>query len=280
MERVLDYENDCRSYFTRMANTLANHTVNRSANASDNTANNTRNTEESNASRDKSTNNGNATRSYNASTANNADSYNTSVTNSQNEKRMENDNASNTYNVTVQNAERDYSKESRNIDRTRSTAGQNATNTRNTAQAIASDTRATARANAQRDYDVGVAGIQAGLNQAALEAPRQFGEFSNGDTSVTRPQGIFCNIVTQSKDAIEQTGDYWLRFGYMVNRAWKFEGFNLMPHFTFWKVKDMWIAGNNVPDAYLDEIRFSLMSGVCVWRDPHDIGRISIYENA
>jgi len=52
-----------------------------------------------------------------------------------------------------------------------------------------------------------------------------------------------------------------------------------MKHFTYWKVKDMAVHSLTVPDAYMDAIRFALMGGCCVWRNPDDIGIISIYDN-
>ena len=166
------------------------------------------------------------------------------------------------------NADREYAKDIANNALTKTTADGNADRTCETALT-----------NNAANYNNALDAIQNGINQAALDTPHTFGEYSNGETSTTRPQALFCNLVTQLEDEIAQTGDYFLRFGYAVNRYWEFDGFNKMPYFTYWKVKDMSIRGNNVPDAYLDEIRFYLMGGVCVWRDPADIGRVSIYEN-
>lgn len=115
--------------------------------------------------------------------------------------------------------------------------------------------------------------------QAAINAPSVFGTWENGKTGTTRPQALLANIVTQSKGAIRQTGDHFLRFGYMLNQAWDFQGFNLMPKFTYWKCSDIWVEGLQVPDEYMDEIRFFLLGGVTIWRNPDDIGRTSIYEN-
>lgn len=115
--------------------------------------------------------------------------------------------------------------------------------------------------------------------QAAIGAPQIFGSWENGQNSITRPQALFANIVTQSKGVIRQTGDHFLRFGYMLNQAWDFKTFNLMPKFTYWKCSDIWVEGLQVPDEYMDEIRFFLLGGVTIWRNPDDIGRTSIYEN-
>lgn len=177
------------------------------------------------------------------------------------------------------NAQRNYDTDIANNDRTYNTSLANNERTYDTDLANNLRSYNTAIGIADRNKETADNAITNKIKQAALEAPKEFGSFQDGETSVTRPQGIFCNIVTQSKDAIAQAGDYFLRFGYAINRAWNFEDFNVMPKFTYWKASDMWISGNNVPDAYLDEIRFFFLGGVCVWRRPEDIGNISIYEN-
>ena len=189
------------------------------------------------------------------------------------------DDADDTHDTAKANALRNYNTDISNNLRTHTTSLANNLRTYNTD--IANDLRSynTAIGIADRNRETADNAITNKIKQAALEAPKEFGSFQDGETSVTRPQGIFCNIVTQSKDAIAQAGDYFLRFGYAINRAWNFEDFNVMPKFTYWKASDMWISGNNVPDAYLDEIRFFFLGGVCVWRRPEDIGNISIYEN-
>lgn len=227
-------------------NTLNEGTTTRSVNASNLNATDTQTTTKANATRNYNTDTANATRTYNAAIANNADAYTADTTN----------NAA-TYNTAIANA-----------DRSKTTALNNNALTETTALAIAT-----------RNKDTADLAIMRAVQQAALEAPKTFGEFSNGDTSTTRPMGAFVNVVTQSDDLIEQTGDYFLRFGYAVNRAWHFTSWHMMPRFTYWKCSDIWVSGNNVPDAYLDEIRFYLLGGVCVWKTPEDIGNISIYEN-
>lgn len=204
--------------------------------------------------------------------------------------RTAKENANSTCTTALANNGREFTTDVANANETNTTALANNKRTFDTAIDNAAAALETSLENNERTFvaavenaaaakDAADAGIQADIDQAGLKAPYQFGEFSNGDTSTTRPIGLFCNVVTQTKDAIEQAGDHFLRFGYNVNRNWKFDGFNLMKHFTYWKAADMWISGNNVPDAYLDELRFFLLGGVCVWRNPDDIGRISIYEN-
>ena len=155
----------------------------------------------------------------------------------------------------------------------------NASRDKSTANANAANTKSTSDANANRDYNNALAAIQNQINQAALDAPSEFGEFFNGDTATSRPMAMVANVVTQNKDAIEKTGDQFLRFGYAYHKYIEFQDFNLMPKFTYWKCSDVWVYGLDMADEHMDEIRFFLMGGVTVWRAPELIGTTSIYEN-
>ena len=77
-----------------------------------------------------------------------------------------------------------------------------------------------------------------------------------------------------------------LRYGYKVNRNWKFDGLNKMKHFTYWKCEDVWFARSNAtPETNrlygkaLAAIRAILMNGTTVWSEYDKIGTYSIYEN-
>ena len=245
----------------------------------ENDATDTKTTALNAAQRNYDTDTANNARTYTTATTNAGDSYNTDTTNNANTKNTAITNNQNTYDVTVANAQRTYDTATANNLRAYNTAIANAQRTYDAA--IANNLRSfnNAKAIADRIKQTADDAIANDVKQAALQAPKEFGSFANGEHSTTRPQGVFCNIVTQSKDAIEQAGDYFLRYGYAVNRSWEFTTFNLMPKFTYWKCSDVWIKNNTVPDAYMDEIRFFLLGGVCVWRKPEDIGNISIYEN-
>ena len=148
-----------------------------------------------------------------------------------------------------------------------------------TTKANATRDKNTGDANAQRQYNTETNAINNQIKQAALRPVQEFGNNSNGETATTKPLVCFANIVTQSKGAIAAAGDEMLRFGYNCNIQWNFETFNVMPKFSYWKVRDMWVKGLSIPDAVMDEIRFYLLGGVCVWRKPEYIGNVSIYDN-
>ena len=139
---------------------------------------------------------------------------------------------------------------------------------------------ATALANNVRNRAVVTSDIANQINQAALREPFLYGDFSNGESASTKPMALFANIVTQSKSAIASAGDEFLRYGYMLDRQWDFDGdWNVGKYFTYWKLKDFWVYNLNVPDMYMDKIRFFLFGGVTVWRKPEYIGKVSVYDN-
>ena len=158
----------------------------------------------------------------------------------------------------INDASNDNAMQKANADRSYAAETGNAARTRNTAQ------------NA----------ITNGIKQAALKAPMEFGEFSNTAQATTKPLAMIANIVTQSANAIRQTGDDFLRYGYYYNMQWDFNGnWNIGKHFTYWKLADFWVKGLNIPDMYVDKLRFFLYGGVTVWRKPEDIGNVTIYQN-
>lgn len=243
-------------------------TAKRDKDTADTNAVKAKSTADTNALNTKNTTKGNATREYNKDIANSTATKNTAYANADREYKKDLDNSEAIRNTADDNADRAYN-----------TAILNAVASKTTAYENAERDYETAKDNNQAVYDNALEAIENGIKQAALGEPSIFGDNAYGETSTTRPQAVFCNIVTQLPDEIAQAGDYFLRYGYAVNRYWEFDGFNKMKHFTYWKCSDVNIQGNNVPDAYLDEIRFYLMGGVCVWKNPDDIGRISVYDN-
>ena len=155
-----------------------------------------------------------------------------------------------------------------------------AANTAATQKANAARDQTTQKANAARDRDTVAHAISNQIAQAALDEPLLWGNNSNGDHATTRPLALFSNIVTQDAGTIRRFGDDFLRYGYSLNQQIAFDGnWCLMPKFTYWRLADFWVEGLQVPDMYVDKIRFFLYGGVTVWRKPEEIGRVSLYDN-
>ena len=133
---------------------------------------------------------------------------------------------------------------------------------------------------ASRNQNTSQSAINNYLCQRRLDAPSEYGIYSDGDNAITKPMALFANIVTQPKGAIESAGDEFLRYGYTFNRNWQFDGnWCIGKHFTYWKVSDFWVRDLQVPDMYMDRLRFFLLGGVTIWSDPSKIGKVSIYDN-
>ena len=147
---------------------------------------------------------------------------------------------------------------------------------------VAAAVAATMTANATRTQTAAYSAIANQINQAALETPKKFGDFTAGETATGKPLGMFCNIVTQDPYSIAYAGDEMLRYGYYLNHYWEFDGdWNVKhcKHYSYWKLKDFWVESLNIPDMYVDKIRFFLFGGVTVWRRPEYIGRTNPYDN-
>lgn len=134
--------------------------------------------------------------------------------------------------------------------------------------------------NAQRSKDTAYSAIDNQIDQAALGAPFEYGLISNAEHASTRPVGLFAEVVTQDAYSIAYAGNEFLRYGYRYDSQWPFDGdWNVCPKFTYWKLKDIWTRNINIPDMYVDRIRFLLLGGVTVWSDPEYIGNTTIYDN-
>ena len=139
---------------------------------------------------------------------------------------------------------------------------------------------ATQKGNSDRSANAAADAITNGIKQAALRAPFMYGSAANGENAATKPIALFAQIQTQDKASISAAGDHFARYGYAYDKQWNFNGnWNIGKYFTYWKLKDFWVTNLNVPDMYMDRLRFFLFGGVTVWRKPEYIGKINIYDN-
>lgn len=144
----------------------------------------------------------------------------------------------------------------------------------------AGNTKAAGDANANRAYATAIDAISAGLNQAGIAAPAQFGAGANGQSSSTAPRALFAQIVTQRECDIMNAASAFARYGYSLMREFSMERMQVMRHFTYWKCAEVWCSGNgNALESAQGAIKDILISGVTVWSKPEEIGRVSIYDN-
>ena len=144
----------------------------------------------------------------------------------------------------------------------------------------AANTKATGDANASRAYATAIDAISAGLNQAGVAAPVQFGANANGQSSATAPRALFAQVVTQRECDIMNAASAFARYGYSLMREFSMERMQVMRHFTYWKCAEVWCSGNgNALEGAQGAIKDILIRGVTVWSKPEEIGRVSIYDN-
>lgn len=144
----------------------------------------------------------------------------------------------------------------------------------------AGNTKATGDANANRAYATALDAISAGLNQAGVAAPAQFGANANGQSCATAPRALFAQIVTQRECDIMNAASAFARYGYSLMREFSMVNMQVMRHFTYWKCAEVWCSGNgNALEAAQSAIKDILIRGVTVWSRPDEIGRVSIYDN-
>lgn len=257
---------------TSKTSTTTSNSRSRTANQSD--ANRT-NTQTANTASTGASANSAATEKANASRMQTAQNTTAAATRS-----TDRGNATRSKNATDAAADNTYNTETANAGRTKTAADNAADNTYNTETAANARDYNTAIANAERTRNQRISSINNDIAQAALRSPFVYGAFQNGESATTKPIALFANIVTQSKSAIASAGDEFLRYGYMFDKQWSFNGnWNVGKHFTYWKLKDFWVYNLNVPDMYMDKLRFFLFGGVTVWRRPEDIGKVSVYDN-
>ena len=155
-----------------------------------------------------------------------------------------------------------------------------ATNNAAVMRTNAGNTKATGDANANRAYATAIDAISAGLRQAGVAAPAQFGANANGQSSATAPRALFAQVVTQRECDIMNAASAFARYGYSLMREFSMERMQVMRHFTYWKCAEVWCSGNgNALESAQGVIKDILIRGVTVWSRPEEIGRVSIYDN-
>ena len=74
-------------------------------------------------------------------------------------------------------------------------------------------------------------------------------------------------------------GEYWLRYGYALNRYVNIKNINPMTNFTYWKLADVTIKTLYCPEVYKQAIMGIFLKGTTVWRKPEFINDLDIAEN-
>ena len=208
-------------------------------------------------------------------------STNTSRENAEDYRNTANTNASASASTANANAAASRDTSNANASASASTANANASASASTSNDNAGHSRDVTIDTAQRALRLAQQRAQAARNVAGAGKPVEYGAHG-GDAmpDVMRRRQIQIRVCTQRPDAIAQAGDYFLRYGYASNRNWSVSDFCPMPHFCYWEATDATVVdGVGATNDVCLAIQDILEAGVTAWRDPDEIGRVTIYDN-
>lgn len=134
---------------------------------------------------------------------------------------------------------------------------------------------------AKGDYENTIAGINAKIQDTQATPPSVVGQMGGEMFNFVSAQGQ--NIKARLKridDAhVTLIGEYWLRYGYAINRFMRPTNLHAMSRFTYWKMSETYIGTSPMPETYKQAIRGIFEKGVTVWRNAGDIGMIDTADN-
>ena len=134
---------------------------------------------------------------------------------------------------------------------------------------------------ARGDYQNTIAGINAKVQDAKMIQPTTSGQVGGEAFLLASDKwGYDFKIKMLQGAAIARLGDYWLRYGYAVQRFGNLpRNFKAMTHFTYWKLSETYLAGGDMPEQFRGTIRGIFEKGVTVWTKPEYIGRMHSVDN-
>ena len=182
----------------------------------------------------------------------------------------------------------------------RQTNNNNDCNTRNTANTSttmknnALATQAVNDANALYTREVGILNAKESLENAQrnlqyaydgshMQPPRGIGSYAGDPTpDYMRTRGVQMKVRTMPLSEVHAVGDWFARYGYALDQIWPLELTGLCPmnHFCYWKTRDIWVDDRNASNGTAQIMFESIFNrGVTVWKDPDEVGRVSVYDN-
>lgn len=135
--------------------------------------------------------------------------------------------------------------------------------------------------SARGDYANTIAGINAKVRDARMTQPSMSGSFGGDAFNIINGYDrLELRFKTVDLATIMRIGDFWLRYGYAVQRFIQIpQDLKCMTKFTYWKLQETYIKSSFVPEGFKQAIRGILEKGVTVWTNPDDIGVIDIADN-
>lgn len=134
---------------------------------------------------------------------------------------------------------------------------------------------------AKGDYETAIQGIQAKVQDAALTQPSTSGQNGGDAFNFCKGyMGVRLKFKRLKTNFMRQIGDFWLRYGYYVNR-WITppEDLKCMENFTYWKMQSVALSTTEVPEVFKEAIRGIFEKGVTVWSNPDKMYKIDLADN-
>lgn len=126
--------------------------------------------------------------------------------------------------------------------------------------------------HADIDYQAAVEGLNAKKADMEMTPPSTAGAF--GGEFMNMMHGLFGFTIRWkfiSERAMVQLGEYWLRYGYAVNRPHQPTQLLCMQNFAYWKMAMCHIRAT-MPETLKGVVTSIFEQGTTVWRDPDKIG--------
>ena len=138
-----------------------------------------------------------------------------------------------------------------------------------------------AQFTANGDYETAIASINAQRQDMQVIPPSVVGQTAGYvSTMVTQGLVVDCRMRFISEAAMHAIGQYWCRYGYLMNCWVKIPNtLSLMTEFTYWKLIECYLEKGDIPEAFKGTIRGIFEKGVTVWRSPDRIGRTALKDN-
>lgn len=138
-----------------------------------------------------------------------------------------------------------------------------------------------AQFTANGDYETAIASINGQRQDMQVIPPSVVGQTA-GYVSPMVAHGfvIDCRVRFVSENAMHAIGQFWLRYGYVMNTWIKIpDTLSLMTEFTYWKLVECYLEKGDIPESFRGTIRGIFEKGVTVWRSPDRIGRTALKDN-
>lgn len=170
-----------------------------------------------------------------------------------------------------------------NADNTAITMRANGDRTRRVNDANANYTRVALVNNAKETLENSRDNMQYDLYDAANAPARSIANYGGNPTAdYMCTRGVQIKVRTMPNAEVRQVGDWFARYGYALEQSWDVNESGLCPmkHFCYWKCRDIWIddrkSSNNAAIVLMSTM---FERGVTIWKNPEEVGRVSIYDN-